>query len=106
MVWISENIDRSDVSQLRDVLVALKDTTLGQTHQMPQLFDNSHLNDHCLTTLFPERISAYGYQTIAEHIERMLDEETSNLLIPKGSVSLFSEVTGTSVRWLLESLWN
>ena len=53
MFRISENIDRSDVAQLRDVLVALKETTLGQTHQMPQLLDDSHGDDHCLATLFP-----------------------------------------------------
>ena len=97
----SENVYCSKVSRLRDALVALKDPTLGQTHQMPQLLDDLHGDDHCLATLFPERISVDGYETIAE---RMISERVSNLLVPEGSVSFYPEVTGTSLRCLLVSI--
>jgi hypothetical protein len=82
--------------QLRTVLSELKNTTLGQLHQLNDLLVLSHDDDDRLVTLFSTKVPVSTYNDIEKYVNHMIDRAESNTLVPHDSVAVYSETTGTT----------
>ena len=83
-------------TQLRRILIALKDTNHGKKHRIVELLNASNDCDHRLVSLFSKNVPVSTYDDIADDISQMIEQNKSNILIPPDAVALYSETTGTT----------